>query len=232
VYALQTCKYGTLLSKESRLSSHIFRRALNFPIYGGDCSPAAIASLAAGDINGAIEEWRRLSSLGSCRARCVLAFISIVGAPSIEPNLEEARRLSLSAISGERGYANYLLGCIELKEKRLVNALPYLEESRKAGFVPATTLMAAQLLRVKNAAVETNRNAVIMLRSAVAKGHVPAKILLSRFYLSGRLGFYKRLVGAVLLPQALVSYGFFAKYHVFSVRSFHYFNNFGRSLFV
>jgi hypothetical protein len=150
----------------------------------------------------------------------------------VEPNLEEARRLSLSAISGERGYANYLLGCIELKEKQLVNALPYLEESRKAGFVPATTLMAAQLLRVKNAAVETNRNAVIMLRSAVAKGHVPAKILLSRFYLSGRLGFYKRLVGAVLLPQALVNYGFSAKYRVFSVCSFHYFNNFRRSLFV
>jgi hypothetical protein len=155
-----------------------------------------------------------------------------VGAPSIEPNLEEARRLSLSAISGERGYANYLLGCIELKEKRVGNALPYLEQSRKAGFVPATTLMAAQVLRVKNAAADTNRNAVIMLRSAVAKGHVPAKILLSRFYLSGRLGSYKRLVGAVLLPQALVSYGFFAKYRVFSMRSFHCFNNFGRSLFV
>jgi hypothetical protein len=155
-----------------------------------------------------------------------------VGTPSIEPDLEEARRLSLSAISGERGYANYLLGCIELKEKRLVNALPYLEESRKAGFVPATTLMASQVLRVKNAAAETNRNAVTMLRSAVAKGHVPAKILLSRFYLSGRLGPYKRLVGAVLLPQALVSYALAAKYRVFSMGSFHYFNNFRRPLFV
>jgi hypothetical protein len=232
VHALQTCKCDTLLSKESRLSSHIFSRALNFPIYGGDCSATAIASLAAGDINGAIEEWRRVSSLGSCRARCVLAFIAIVGAPSIEANLEEARRLSLSALSGERGYANYLLGCIELKEKRLGSALPYLEESRKAGFVPATTLMAAQLLRVKNAGAESNRNAVIMLRSAIAKGHVPAKILLSRFYVSGRLGSYKRLVGAVLLAQALVSYALVAKYRVFSMQSFHYFDNFRRPLFV
>jgi TPR repeat protein len=222
---------ANLLSKESRLSSHIFSRVLNLPIYGGDCSPAAIALLAAGDTNGAIEEWRRVASLDSSRARCVLAFISIMGAPSVEPNLEEARRLSLSAVSGERGYANYLLGCIELKEKRLGNALPYLEESRKAGFIPATTLMASQLLRVKNAATETNRNAVTMLGSAVAKGHVPAKILLSRFYLSGRLGTYKRLVGAALLPQALVNYAFVARYRVFSMQSFHYFENFGRPLF-
>jgi hypothetical protein len=221
-----------LLSEESRLSAHLFRRVLNFPIYGGDCSPVAMALLAAGDVNGAIEEWRRLSSLGSCRARCVLALLSIVGAPSIEPNLEEPRHLALSAISGERGYANYLLGCIELQEKRLGSALPYLEESRKAGFVPATTLMAAQVLRAKNTAAETNRNAVIMLRSAISKGHVPAKILLARFYLSGRLGSYKRLVGAVLLPQALVSYAFFAKYRVFSMRSFHFLNDFGQPIFV
>jgi TPR repeat protein len=221
-----------LLSKESRLSSHIFSRVLNYPVYGADCSPAATELLASGNVEEAIVEWRRVAALGSCRARCVLALMLILGAPSIEPDLEEARRLSLSAVAGERGYANYLLGCLELKEKKLGSALPYLEESRTAGFVPATTLMASLLLRVKNATSESNQNAVTMLRSACAKGHVPAEIMLSRFYLSGRLGAYKRLLGIVLLPRALLKYALAAKYRVFSMQSFHYSEKLGRPLFV
>jgi len=220
------------LSKDSRLSSHIFSRTINCPFYGADCSPAAIELLASGNVDSAIVEWRRLSALGSFRARCVLAFILIMEAPSIAPDLGEARRMSLSAIAGERGYANYLLGCVELKLKNIVSALAYLEESRKAGFVPAITLMASLLLRVKSATAESNQNAVTMLRSAIVKGHIPAQIMLSRFYLSGRLGAYKRLCGILLLPQALLRYAFVAKYRVFSLQAFHYSGNLGRPLFV
>jgi hypothetical protein len=104
------------LSKESRQSAQVFLRVLKLPLYDGDCCPFARELLAVGDVDGAIAEWRRLADLGSGRARCVLAYISLNGTESTSPDIEEARRLASSAVSGERGYANYVLACIALKE--------------------------------------------------------------------------------------------------------------------
>jgi hypothetical protein len=108
-----------LLSKESRQSAQVFAHVLHLPLYDGDCSPAARALLANGDVDGAIAEWRRLADLGSGRARCVLAYVALFGTPSAPPDLEEARRLASSALSAERGYANYLLAVIGLKENQM-----------------------------------------------------------------------------------------------------------------
>src|ERR1700689_141303 len=105
-------------SKDSRLSARVFGTVLNFPLYDGDCCPAARGCLAVGDVTGAIAEWQRLADLGSGTARCVLAYLYLMGAPSIPMDLAEARRMALLAISGARGYANYLLGCISLREKQ------------------------------------------------------------------------------------------------------------------
>lgn len=46
------------LSKESRQSARILGRVLNFPLYDGDCSPAAREFLATGNIDAAMTEWR------------------------------------------------------------------------------------------------------------------------------------------------------------------------------
>jgi hypothetical protein len=58
-------------------------------------------------------------------------------------NLEEARRIALSAVSGARGYVNYLLGCIALREKQTAEEVKFLVESIKAGFMPAATHLAS-----------------------------------------------------------------------------------------
>jgi hypothetical protein len=105
-------------SKDSRLSARVFESVLNFPLYDADCSPAARDCLAVGNVVGAIAEWQRLADLGSGGARCVLAYLHLMGALSIPIDLEEARRIALSAVGGSRGYANYLLGCISLRDAR------------------------------------------------------------------------------------------------------------------
>jgi hypothetical protein len=210
-----------LLSKESRQSARIFGNVLKTPLYDADCCPAARELLAVGDIDGAIAEWRRLADLGSGRARCVLAYVAQMGTSSTPPDLEEARRLAVSALSGERGYANYVLGCIALRENQVASAAKCLAESHKAGFVPAATLLASLLFRATDAAPKTIQSAVSMLRRATAAGHRPALIVLCRLYLSGRAGLAHRLLGLILAPIAVVRFLWSVKYHVFSIGSFH-----------
>ena len=138
------------LSKESRQSARVIWRVLNFPLYDGNCSPTARRLLEVGDVDGAITEWQRLADLGSGRARCVLALVLLAGTPSREPDVEEARRLASSALSGEKGYANYVLGCIALKEKEASRSLHFLGESYKTGFLPAATVLASLTLATRN----------------------------------------------------------------------------------
>jgi TPR repeat protein len=210
------------LSKESRQSARIMGHVLNFPLYDGDCSPAARNLLEIGDVDGAIAEWRRLADLGSGRARCVLAYLALKGTPSTAPDLEEARRLATSALSGERGYANYVLGCIALKEEQASHFGQHLSESSRAGFVPAASLLASLVLRARNTSTKANIGAESMLRKAAAAGHRPAQILLCGAYLRGRFGFGKRILGLILAPVALIRFAVAAKYQVFSVSCFHY----------
>ena len=210
------------LSKESRQSARVLGHVLNFPLYDGDCSPTARKLLAAGDIDGAIAEWRRLADLGSGRARCVLAYLALKGTHSAPPDLEEARRLATSALSGERGYANYVLGCIALKEKQVAGVAQYLRESYKAGFAPAATLLASLTLESRQMSKTAKSGARSLLRQASAAGHRPAQLILCRAYLGGRLGLAERFFGAFLLPIAAARVVASLKYRVFSVNSFYY----------
>jgi hypothetical protein len=210
------------LSKESRQSAQVFGHALKMPLYDADLSAKARELLASGDVEGAIAEWRRLAGLGSGRARSVLAYVALMGTSFSPSDLEEARRLAVSALQSERGYANYVLGCIALKENQVVNASKYLLESHKAGFVPAATLLASLLFRARDAAPKAIQSAVTMLRRANAAGHRPALMFLCRLYLSGRAGLAHRVLGLLLLPAAAVRYLWAAKYQVFAIGSFHY----------
>lgn len=215
------------LSREGQQSARVLGHVLNFPLYDGECSPAARELLAVGNIAGAIAEWRRLADLGSGRARCVLAYLALKGTQSTPPDLEEARLLATSALSGERGYANYVLGCIALKENNTSNVAQYFGESYRAGFMPAATLLASLSLGGRNTSAKTKRSAESLLRKASAAGHRPAQISLCGFYLRGRFGFARRFLGVCLLPFAMTRMMLSIKYRVFSVNSFYYSNRTG-----
>jgi hypothetical protein len=215
--------------KDSRLSARVFGTVLNFPLYDGDCCPAARECLAVGDVTGAIAEWQRLADLGSGTARCVLAYLYLMGAPSIPMDLAEARRMALSAVSGARGYANYLLGCISLREKRGSEAGKYFAESIKAGFTPAATHLAS--IAVRGSSDEGKRKAVNLLRKSVLAGHWPAFLRLASLYLSGQLGFAKRFVGLMLLIPAFARLVIALKYRIFSIQSFQASTSATQSLF-
>jgi hypothetical protein len=207
-----------LLTKDSRLSARVWGRVLNAPLYDGNCSPGAREYLAAGNVDAAVAEWRRLADLGSGRARCVLAYVYFRGTPSVPADFVEAKRIALSAVAGERGYANYLLGCFALKEKQIGAAIKCFVESHKAGFVPAETAMAA--LQLAGASEERKQTVVTMLRRASAAGHLPARLRLMGMYLSGQLGFSKRLLGISLFPLIALQFMLALRYQIFSIRCF------------
>jgi hypothetical protein len=210
-----------LFNKENRQSASIFGHVLNSPLYDGDCSQAAREHLAAGDIDSAVREWRRLADLGSGRARCILAYLSFKGTPLSPIDIDEAKRIALTAVPGERGYANYLLGSISLKERQIDVAANHFVESVKAGFLPAFMAAASILLRGSGASKERKQSAINLIRRAISGGHIPARIALSAAYISGKVGFGKRILGFGLFPLALIRYLAGARYHVFSI---HYFN--------
>jgi hypothetical protein len=207
-----------LLDENARLSARVFGDVLNYPLYDAECCPTAREFLALGNISGAIAEWQRLAGLGSGSARCVLAYLHLVGAPTIPVDLEEARRIALSAVRGARGYANYLLGCIALREKQPAEAGKYLVESIKAGFMPAATLLAS--LSLLGASPDAKRKALDLLRKSAASGHCPARLRLAGVYLSGQLGLTKRVVGLALLVPAFVRLWLAIKYQTFSIHCF------------
>jgi TPR repeat protein len=218
-----------LFDKNARLSARVFGHVLSYPLYDADCCPAAREYLAAGNVAGAMEEWQRLADLGSGSARCVLAYVHLMGAPSIPVDLEEARRIALSAVSGARGYANYLLGCIALKEKQPSEGLKFLVESSKAGFVPANTHLAS--ITIRNASGAAKQNALKLLRRAAVAGHRPALLRLAGVYLSGQVGFAKTPVGLALLLPAFVTCFLSIKYQCFSIHCFQVMASNSRSLF-
>jgi hypothetical protein len=220
-----------LLSHENRLSARICGHVLNYPLYDGDCSPAAPEYLAAGNIEGAISEWQRLADLGSGRARCVLAYLRFRGTPSTPADVMQAKRIALSAVAGERGHANYLLGWFALSELQMGAAVKYFIDSHKAGFTPAQTAMASLLIAGSGTSKERKQSAVNMFRRAAAAGHIPARLRLIRFYLSGQPGFTKRLVGVALLGPAFARFLLAFRCQIFSIRCFQYVAKPKRSLF-
>jgi hypothetical protein len=206
------------LDKNARLSARVFGNVLNYPLYDADCCPAARECLAVGNIAGAMAEWQRLADLGSGAARCVLAYVNLMGTPSTPANLEKARSMALSAVSGARGYANYLLGCIALLEKNPTAGAKFLVESIKAGFVPAATQLGS--ITIRHATGAAKQNALKLLRKSAVAGHRPALLRLAGVYLSGQLGFARRAVGLTLLVPAFVRCLLAIKYQTFSIHSF------------
>jgi hypothetical protein len=200
-------------------------------LYDAGCSQKARELLATGHVDEAINEWRRLADLGSGSARCVLAYIYFRGAPTILPDLDEARRLAIAGMPTSRGYANYLLGCFALAEGKVNVAIGYFKISYEANFVPVLTILAWTQFRNNIATGKRQQGAVKLALRAIHSGHLPARGLLCRIYFSGQLGFTKRCYGAIVFPWALMQYGWGMHHDIFSINCFHYSPTFKLPLF-
>ncbi|MFO1466948.1 MAG: hypothetical protein U1F35_11040 [Steroidobacteraceae bacterium] len=196
---------------------------LNYPIYDGNVSPQARILLSEGKVNAAIAEYRRLASLGSAMARCVLAYLELRGLPNTDVNLAEAKRLASEALGSEPGFANYILANVAMEERDFSKLLRLMYQSSVGGFVPAYAAL-AMLFNQGVTVPPDPAFAEKMFKRAIGQGHVPSSYLLYRLYQTGRLGTWKKVMGALMVPFSWIFLWLRTRTDLFSVKVFRHFS--------
>jgi hypothetical protein len=132
------------------------------------------------------------------------------------------KALARAALSGERGYASYLLGCIALAEHQGKSAVSQFSESAQVNFVPAKIMLARLSASSATATEGTKKAAEVVLRRANGQGYGFAGMSLVQLHLRGRFGFLKRCLGLIEYPFALLRFLLMIRYKMFSVHCVEY----------
>jgi hypothetical protein len=209
--------------KDIVLSARVTGIVMNYPLYDYDVSESARRSIAAGKLSEALAEYHRLAATGSARAKCVLAYLSLRNLPGAPRDVETAKQFANAAVGREPGYANYVLSYVASFEKRPKDAINRMVDSYKSKFIPAASALGLIMAQGYGVAKHPKEAETFFLR-AISAGHIPAPLLLCRFYVRGGRGFAKRVLGAVLLPFAWLYVWIATRFLIFSVRTFRHFN--------
>jgi TPR repeat protein len=196
---------------------------MNFPLYDGRVSEKARRLIADGRLGEALAEYRRLADLGSGLAKCVLAYLCLRDLPGAPRNVVAAKDLATAALGSEPGYANYILSYVAIYEENAAKAIDLMCESYKAHFIPAAS--AIGLILGQGYGVSKHpKEAEIFFTRAIFAGHLPAPLLLCRFYLQGQCGLAKQLLGLLLLPFSILYVWAPSRFAIFSIQAFRHFN--------
>jgi TPR repeat protein len=178
--------------------------------------------LADGDAEAAMQEYGRLATLGSGRARCITAYAYLVGSSLTPRDPVVARQIALSARASEPGFSNYILGFVALDDGDHAASFAHLIASRKAGFLPAYSASAKLFSDLYHSSERDLRLGENLYKRAIRVGHIPAYMFLALFYLRGNRGLIKRIAGIALYPIALIAFYFAWKCWIFSMSTFTY----------
>jgi hypothetical protein len=205
------------------LSAKTVGRVMNFPLYDGNVSEKARRLIADGKLDEALAEYRRLADLGSGLAKCVLAYLSLRDLPGAPRSVEAAKALATGALGSEPGYASYILSYAAIYENNPAKAIDLMCDSYRAHFIPSASALGL-ILGQGYGVSKHPKEAEVFFKRAVLAGHLPAPLLLCRFYLQGRLGLVKQIVGMLLLPLSMVYVWLPSRFVIFSVYAFRHFN--------
>jgi hypothetical protein len=205
------------------LSARVTGIVMNYPLYDCSVSESARRSIAAGNLSEALAEYHRLAAAGSARAKCVLAYLSLRNLPGAPRNVETAKAFANAALSREPGYANYVLSYVAGFEKRPKDAINRMVDSYKSDFIPAASALGLIMSQGYGGTKHPEEAETFFLR-AISAGHIPAPLLLCRFYMRGSRGFAKWVLGAVLFPLAFLYVWIATRFWIFSIRTFRHFN--------
>jgi TPR repeat protein len=205
------------------LSARIAGVVMNFPLYDGGVSEKARRLIADGRLDEALEEYRRLAELGSGLAKCVLAYLNLRDLPRTPRDVTGAKILANAALNSEPGYANYVLAYVAAFEKNAPKAIDLMCKSHKAKFIPAASALGLILGQGYGTSKDPKKAETFLLRASFSR-HIPAPMLLCRFYLRGDCGLAKWILGLLFFPFAFVYAWIGARFLIFSVYTFRHFN--------
>ncbi|HEY6619997.1 MAG TPA: hypothetical protein VIY68_10655 [Steroidobacteraceae bacterium] len=195
---------------------------MKFPLYDGHVSAKARRLIADGKLPDALSEYQRLAGMGSNLAKCVLAYLSLRDLPGLPQNVDAAKAFANAALGSEPGYANYVLAYAAGYEKDATASVRLMYESYKAGFMPAASALGLILGQGYGVSKDFSKAESFFLR-AIFMGHIPAPMLLCRFYTLGKRGVFKRILGILFFPIVGLYAGITSQYLIFSVHSFRHF---------
>jgi hypothetical protein len=205
------------------LSARIAGVVMNFPLYDGHVSEKARRLIADGKLDEALEEYRRLAELGSGLAKCVLAYLNLRDLPYAPRNVSAAKALANAALNSEPGYANYVLAYAAAFERNAAKSIDLMCESHKAKFIPAASALGLILGQGYGTSKHPKEAETFLLR-AIFSHHIPAPMLLCRFYLRGDCGIAKWILGLFFYPFAFVYVWICTRFLIFSIYTFRHFN--------
>jgi TPR repeat protein len=209
--------------KDILLSARVTGIVMNYPLYDCSVSESARRSIASGRLSEALAEYHRLAAAGSARANCVLAYLSLRNLPGAPRNVKTAKAFANAALSREPGYANYVLSYAAVFEKRPKDAINRMVDSYRSNFIPAASALGLIMGQGYGVTRHPKEAETFFLR-AISAGHIPAPLLLCRFYMRGSRGVAKQALGAVLLPFAFLYVWIATRFMIFSIRTFRHFN--------
>lgn len=205
------------------LSARILGVVMNYPLYDGNVSDKARRLIAGGKLDEALAEYRRLAELGSGLAKCVLAYLHLRDLPHSPRNVEAAKALANSALGSEPGYANYILAYAAAFEGNAGKAIDLMCLSHNAHFTPAASALGL-ILGQGYGSSKRPREAEIFFWRAIHSRHIPAPMLLCRFYMRGDCGHTKRILGLLVFPLAFLYVWICTRFLIFSIYAFRHFN--------
>jgi hypothetical protein len=109
-------------------------------------------------------------------------------------------------------------------EKDATTGVRLMYQSYKAAFIPATSALGLILGQGYGVSKDFKKAEQFFLR-ALAMGHIPAPMLLCRFYTLGKRGVFKQIVGILFFTIAGLYAGIMTRFFIFPVYSFRHFRS-------
>jgi hypothetical protein len=182
----------------------LWGRNLNGPLYVPDEGREVLTFLALGGPGRFVGELQRLSAQGSPWAAAVLAYNSLI--PVRSANVEIAAQLCRAHAEAGDPYACFVLGWALFYAGDHWRAVRYMRSAMAAGFRPAMVDFARFAWNGVSTGRRDPETALKAIRAAHQAGHKGALLTRCVFYVSGRLGVGRRVVGYLLYPVATLRY--------------------------
>jgi hypothetical protein len=208
----------TLTRREARA---VLRHGITQPLFVPDLGGNVIKLLVAGSGSKLLaEELNRLTVLGSTNAAALLTLLGTRGAIDSGQYANAALERCETAAAAGHAYSQYVMGWVNAKQGKNVEAFRCLTSASVGMFLPAFIDTARFLAGGAGVKARNRQAALKIFWTAHKMGHRTALLFVARFWIKGAAGGFARLVGLLLYLPALLRAALYAARHPLSEKIF------------
>ena len=199
----------------------MLRYGITYPLFIPDLGGSVVKILVAGSGSKLLaEELNRLTLLGSNNAAALLTLLDTQGALVAGQYASAALERCKTAAAAGHAYAQFVMGWVNRKLGKNVEAIRCLNASINGKFLPAF-IDASRFVASGVGMKSPDRQAALKILWAAHKlGHRTALALIGRHWLAGAAGWFARLASLLLYPLAVLRAAHYAARHPLSEKAF------------